>query len=231
MSDVRCPKRPWYSDVGYRTSDIGPVLNVALTGNAAAGKSTVAKWFAAWGATLIDADQLVREVQVPGSPVLRAVGARFGRGVLLPSGELDRAALRRIILADPAAREALNAIVHPAVRARRDRLLAEAAARGDHVVVTDIPLLFETADSTQFDLVVLVDAPEDVRRRRLVERGLSPVEADALLRTQLPSEVKRGRSHVVVDNAGSLEELQAAAWEAWRRILARATLDTPGSPE
>lgn len=208
------------------------MLNVALTGNVASGKSTVAQWFAEWGATVIDADQLVREVQVAGSPVLRAIVDRFGSAVLQPSGELDRAALRRIVLADPAARAALNAIVHPAVRVRRDALMAEAAARGDRIVVHDIPLLFEAADPSAFDLVILVDAPVAVRRQRLLEqRDLTPGEADALLGTQMSPELKRDRSDIVLDNAGSLEHLRRAAWEAWRGIRARAALDTPPSPE
>ena len=208
------------------------MLNVALTGNVAAGKSTVARWFAEWGATVIDADRLVREVQERGSPVFRAIVERFGHPVLLPSGDLNRAALRRIILADPAARSALNALVHPAVRALRDSLMVEATTRGDRIVVNDIPLLFESADPSAFDLVVLIDAPEDVRRRRLIdERGLAPDEADALLSAQLSAALKRDPSHIVLDNAGTLEDLRGAAWEAWQGILARAPLDTPWSPE
>ncbi|HEX9579880.1 MAG TPA: dephospho-CoA kinase [Gemmatimonadales bacterium] len=205
------------------------MLNVALTGNVASGKSTVAAWFAEWGATVIDADQLVREVQQPGSPVLRAIVERFGTQILLPSGELDRAALRRLVFADPSARDALNAIVHPAVRARRDGLAQQAAARGDRILIHDIPLLFEAADPAAFDLVVLVDAPEDVRRRRLVDqRGLTTQEADAMLRAQMPSGQKRRHSDMVLDNTGSLAQLRAAAEQAWGKIR---LLDTPPGPE
>src|SRR5919201_1662043 len=135
------------------------MLHVALTGNIAAGKSTVAELFRRWGATLIDADQLVRELQAPGSPVLEAIVARFGAAVLRADGTLDRAALRRRVMADPAAREALERIVHPAVHRRREELLREAGRRGDRIVVSEIPLLFEVADSREFDAVVLVDAP------------------------------------------------------------------------
>ncbi len=198
------------------------MLNVALTGNAAAGKSTVAAWFRQWGATLIDADAIVRDLERPGSPVLAQIVARFGAEVLAPGGTLDRAALRRLMLDDPARREALNAIVHPAVRAERDARLRAAAARGDRIVVNDIPLLFEVMDPRAFDLVVLVDAPEAVRRARLAERGLEADEIDRLLAAQLPAEGKRARSDIVLDNGGTLAELERAAREAWRRIAARA---------
>src|SRR5713101_3827428 len=114
-------------------------LNVALTGNIAAGKSAVIELFRSWGATIIDADQLVREAEAPGTDVLTAIVRRFGSDVLAPDGGLDRAALT-----------ALNAIVHPTVQRRREELLAEARARGDAVVINDIPLLFEALDPEQF---------------------------------------------------------------------------------
>jgi dephospho-CoA kinase len=178
------------------------------------------------GAVIIDADQLVREVQAPGQPVLAAIVERFGAGVLRPDGTLDRAALRRIVFTDDTARAAINAIVHPAVQERRSALLADAAARGERIVVSDIPLLFEVLDPAQFDVVVLVDAPEAVRRERLLRgRGLLPEEADRLLAAQLPSGPKRAKSHIVIDNAGSLDALRAAADEAWERLL-----DLAGTP-
>lgn len=196
------------------------MLSVALTGNVAAGKSSVAALWRAWGATVIEADALVREVQAPGGPVLAAIQARFGDGVIRPDGSLDRAALRRIVFADADARAALNAIVHPAVQQRRAALLAEAEAQGVPLVVSDIPLLFEVLDPDRFDVVVLVDAPDDVRRARLLrDRGLLPDEAERLMAAQLPSGPKRARSHIVIDNAGSREALHAAAAEAWQRLL------------
>ncbi len=194
------------------------MVNVALTGNAAAGKSTVARWFKEWGATLIDADELVRQVERPGSPTLAEIARHFGREVLLPDGNLDRTRLRRLMLEDPAQRAALNAIVHPAVQARREELTRKAQARGDRIVIHDIPLLFEVLDPGAFDLVVLVDAPEAVRRARLRERGLSDGEVDLLFAAQLPAPEKRARSHIVLDNLGSLDDLKRAAWEAWQTI-------------
>lgn len=199
------------------------MLNVALTGNIAAGKSEVVRRFAEWGATIIDADQLAREAQEPGTEVLRSIVHRFGKDVLRADGTLDRAALRGKVMGDDDALLALNGIVHPAVRRRRDQLLAEAKARGDAIVINDIPLLFEAADPTQFDRVVLVDAPEALRRERLIEhRHLSPDEADRMLRAQIPSEVKRARADLIIDNDATLEALDRAARVAWEELL-RAT--------
>jgi dephospho-CoA kinase len=121
------------------------MLHVALTGNVASGKSTVAGLFREWGATVIDADELVRESQQPGTDTFRRIVARFGRDVVTPAGDLDRGALRARVFSDHAARADLEAIVHPAVWRRRAAMLSEARGRGDRIVVSDIPLLFETA--------------------------------------------------------------------------------------
>jgi dephospho-CoA kinase len=207
------------------------VLNVGLTGNVASGKSAVARHFAQWGATLIDADRLVREVQCPGLPVAQAIEDRFGANALRPDGTLDRARLRAIVMQDAQARSDLEAIVHPAVHARRQELVTEAHARGDLIVVNDIPLLFEVLDPAAFDLVVLVHAPIELRRHRLTTlRGLAPADADRLIAAQLPSESKRALSHLVIDNDGTLADLEAGCRAAWieirRRAAAAAT--TPG---
>ena len=199
------------------------MLNVALTGNVAAGKSAVADLFRRWGATVLDADAIVRELQAPGAPLLRRIEERFGGDVLRPDGSLDRAALRRLMLADPESRVALEAMVHPAVYARLAELAAEAGARGDRIVVSDIPLLFETAASGAFDTVVLVDAPEAVRLRRLVEhRGLDEAEARGLIRAQLPAAGKRARSEYLIDNDGDLARLEREARRVWDALVARA---------
>jgi dephospho-CoA kinase len=199
------------------------VLNVAVTGNAASGKSTVVKWFRDWGATVIDADQLVHEVQAPGSPELAAIARRFGHDVIRADGSLDRDALRARVMGDDHALAALNAIVHPAVRRRRAQLAAAASARGDAILVNEIPLLFEVLNPADFDLVVLIEAPAPVRRARLVEhRGLSAEDAGRLIASQMLSERKRSRSHIVIENEGSLEDLATRARDAWRKITSRA---------
>ncbi len=199
------------------------MLNVALTGNIGSGKSTVAGLFERWGATVIDADRLVREVQARGSPVVREIGARFGAEYLDQTGALRRDALRRRVMGDPMALAELNRLVHPEVHRRRAALEAEARARGDRIVVSDIPLLFEAADPSAFDAIVLVDAPESVRRARLIaERGLSGHEATAIMASQQPSEPKRSRSTFVIDNDGDLAALEGAAARVWAALLARA---------
>jgi dephospho-CoA kinase len=199
------------------------MLNVALTGNIASGKSSVAELFRRWGATLIDADRLVRDAQAPGSPVLYAIAERFGRDLIGPAGMLDRKALRHRVMGDPAALADLNRIVHPDVLRRRAALEREARDRGDRLVVSDIPLLFEAADPSAFDAIVLVDAPETVRRARLLaQRGLSPDDADRMLAAQAPSGPKRERSTFVIDNDGDRAALEARAREVWAELLARA---------
>ncbi len=205
------------------------MLNVGLTGNVASGKSTVARHFERAGATLVDADRLVREVQHPGSPVLAAIADRFGAGMLRADGTLERDRLRSRVLDDPTARAELERIVHPAVQERRAQLLADAEARGDLVVVNDIPLLFEALDPGAFDLIVLVDSPEYLRVDRLIRlRGMPPDEAALLIASQMPSGEKRDRAHVVIDNDADLAALERAAAEAWdpirRTAAARATL-------
>jgi dephospho-CoA kinase len=199
------------------------MLHVALTGNVAAGKSAVAGHFREWGATVLDADAIVRELQRPGTPVFDAIVARFGPGIVAADGTLQRGALRALILRDPEARRALEAIVHPAVEAERQRLLLSARGPADSIVVSEIPLLFEVMDPEGFDAVVLVDAPEALRLERLRrERGLAGPEAAALLAAQLPSGPKRARAGYVIDNDSSYEALRDAAWLVWRKLRSRA---------
>ena len=194
------------------------MLNVGLTGNIASGKSTVVDLFRKWGATIIDADVLAREAQAPGSAVLAAIATRFGADVLASDGTLDRAALRAKVMGDDAALRALNVIVHPAVQQRRLDLHRAARERGDAIVINDIPLLFEVLDPGQFDTVVLVDAPPTVRRARLrALRGLSTEDADRMIAAQMPAERKRANSQHVVENAGTVAELEHQA----RRVFAQ----------
>ena len=193
---------------------------IGLTGNIAAGKSTVAAGLAAAGLPVIDADTLAREVVAPGTSALAAIVARWGPTILAADGTLDRAALRRRILADPADRTALEAITHPAIAARRAARTAELAATGAPVVICDIPLLFEAQLEDTVDEIVLVDAPVAVRRARLIhDRGLAPSEADALIAAQMPADQKREHADVVIDNAGSRADLDAAIAMLVRRLL------------
>lgn len=199
------------------------MLSVALTGNIASGKSTVLELFRSWGAFTTDADAIVRDLQRPGTAVSDAIVARFGPEVVAGDGTLDRAALRRLVFADPGARAALEAIVHPAVERRRQELERQAIAAGARIAVHDIPLLFEAADPARFDRVVLVDAPPPLRRARILTRpGVAPAEADRMMAAQLPGESKRSRAHYIIDNDGSLDQLRARARQTWEALLADA---------
>ncbi len=199
------------------------MLSVGLTGNVAAGKSTVADWFRDWGATVIDSDALVRDSQQPGSPVLEAIAVAFGANMIRPDGSLDRAELRRRVMGDAAARERLNGIVHPEVERRRHALLEAARDNGVAVVVSDIPLLFEAADPDAFDAIVLVDAAPERRKARLMtRRGLSADEAETLMAAQWPAERKRQASHFVLENDGTLDELRASARAVWEALVGQA---------
>ena len=178
--------------------------------------------FADLGATVIDADDLAREVVRPGTRALASIVSRWGMDILQPDGSLDRGALRSIVFADPAAREALNAIVHPEVRRRRDELVAEAGARGDEVVLAVIPLLFETGLDREFGTVILVDAPEDVRLERLLKRSsLDISEARRILAAQMPSSEKRNVSDIVIDNDSTIDALRGKVESAWKELLQR----------
>ena len=185
-----------------------PMLLIGLTGNIAAGKTAVSQHFEAWGATLIDADALSREAVAPGTPALRAIAARWGAAVLSLDGSLDRAALRRVVFADPLERAALDAIIHPEVARRQDAAVAAAANRGARLVVCVIPLLFEAGLEESVDGIVLVDAPRELRRERLMrDRGLDAAAAEAMIDAQWPSERKRARADWIVDNRGTPAEL------------------------
>lgn len=195
------------------------MLDVGLTGNIASGKSTVARLFQSWGAALIDADAIVHELERPGTEVFDAIVARFGPEIIAEDGTLDRAALRAIVFNSRSSLAALNGIVHPVVAAERRRQIDEAVANGATILVQDIPLLFEVMDPSQFDAVVLVDAPVAARRERLERtRGIDRATAESMIAAQLPSTEKRKRATFLIDNDGSLDTLEERAREVWARL-------------
>lgn len=190
---------------------------VGLTGGIASGKSEVARMLAAKGAVVIESDVLAREVVEPGTPGLRAVVAAFGPDVLTADGSLDRARLARRVFADPQARARLEAIVHPLVRRRAEELVA--AAPPDAIVVQDIPLLVETGQADRFDVVVVVDVPEQVQIERLTRlRGMTIDEAKARIRAQASRDERLAVADVVLTNTGDLAELRAQVDELWNRL-------------
>jgi len=195
------------------------MLLVGLTGNIAAGKTTVARMLAARGATIIDADALARDAVAVGSAGHRAIVERWGDDVLGPDGDLDRAALRQLVFQEPTELEALNAIVHPEVSRLREELVSEARERGDRILVCDIPLLFERRLVDDFDRLVLVDAPRPLRLERLVrDRGLSHTEAMNMIAAQMPAELKRARADFVIVNDADLATLEERVVEVWRAL-------------
>lgn len=193
------------------------MLTLGLSGGIGAGKSTVSRALADRGAVVVDADLIAREVVEPGTPGLAAVAARFGAGILTAEGRLDRAAMARRVFGDPAARQALNAVVHPLVRARSAEL--QAAAPRDAVVVHDVPLLVENGMGASFPLVVVVHADEQVRLERLVQaRGMHPDDALARMRAQATDGARRAAADVWLDNSGGPEALAEQVEHLWTRL-------------
>src|SRR5687768_4641262 len=193
---------------------------IGLTGNIASGKTAVAELLAKRGAVIIDADVLAREAVQRGSPALTAIVEKWGKGVLDADGNLDRAALRHIVFENQSDLDELNEIVHPEVGRLRSREVAAARDRGEKVVVCVIPLLFERHLADEFDVIVLVDAPRSVRMERMVrDRGIEEAEAMKMIASQMPADLKRARADFVIENAGSLEELEDEVDRIWDAIV------------
>lgn len=194
-----------------------PAPRIALTGGIASGKSTVAKLFAALGAKLIDTDQIARDIVTPPSTVLERIAARFGPEILTPNGTLDRARLRRIVFADPAARRDLEALTHPAILAEVDR---QSAALGGPYQLVAIPLLLETGSARDFDRVLLVDVSPETQRRRLMARdGLDSAAAERMLAAQATREARRAVAHDIIDNEGDAAALAPQVEALHRQYL------------
>jgi dephospho-CoA kinase len=193
-------------------------VRVGLTGGVAAGKSTVSGILRQLGAVVIDADALAREVIEPGTPGLAAVVGEFGPEILTDDGHLDRGRLGALVFADPERRAALEAIVHPLVRARAVEL--EQAAPPGAIVVHDIPLLVETGQAGDFDAVVVVDVPEELQVARAVrERGWSEDEARARVVAQGSRSDRLAVATYVVDNTGTLEDLRHRVTEVFEELV------------
>ncbi|MQS06759.1 dephospho-CoA kinase [Streptomyces alkaliphilus] len=197
------------------------MLTVGLTGGIGSGKSAVTRLLGERGAVVVDADRVAREVVAPGTEGLAAVVAEFGPGVLGPDGALDRERLGRLVFSDPGRLAALNAIVHPLV-ARRSAELRAAAPR-DAVVVNDVPLLVENDLAGMYDLVVVVDAPEDTRLDRLVRsRGMTEADARARMAAQADRAARLAVADRVVANDGTLADLETRVAELWEELVERA---------
>jgi dephospho-CoA kinase len=190
------------------------MLRVGLTGGIGAGKSTVANRLAEHGAVLVDSDRIAREVVEPGTEGLARLVEEFGPGILAADGSLDRPVLAAKAFADDESRRKLNAIVHPLVGARTGELMA--AAQPDAIIVHDIPLLVENGLATAYHLVVVVDAPVEVRVRRLVSaRGMAEDDARARVRAQASTEQRRAVADVWLDNGGAEDAVLAEVDALW----------------
>ena len=197
------------------------MLKVALTGGIGSGKTTVADFLDELGAYVIDSDQLARDVVERGTPGYEAVLAAFGDGILA-NGEIDRAKLAEIVFKDAAARATLESIIHPLVRDAAEKMVRSLPA--DAVVINQIPLLVETDGAKRFDFVITVSADEDIRRRRLIERGMKDYEITKRLAAQVNDAAREAIAHSVIRNNGSIDELRHVVEELWRlELLPRST--------
>lgn len=197
------------------------MLTVGLTGGIGAGKSEVARLLASYGAVLVDADRIAREVVEPGTEGLAAVVAEFGPGILAEDGSLDRPKLGAIVFADENRRKALNAIVHPLVGRRSAEL--QRAAGPDAIVVHDVPLLAENGLASLYDVVVVVDAAPATRLDRLVRlRGMTEQEARSRMAAQATREQRLAVADLVIRNDGPLAGLEPQVRAVWRALTERA---------
>ena len=192
------------------------MLSIALTGGIGSGKSLAGEIFQELGAVIIDSDQLAREVMERGTDGFDEVVAQFGDEILT-GGDIDRAKLAQIVFKDESARRKLEAIIHPKVR----ELAAKIASRvpSDGVVINQIPLLFETKGAGRFDLVISISSSLEVRRERLIERGLKSYEIDQRIGAQATDEDRASISNLVIENNGTVEELEKAIRELWEREI------------
>jgi dephospho-CoA kinase len=194
-------------------------MNLGLTGGIATGKSTVSAMLVRRGAKLIDADQIAREVVLPGSPVLAQVSERFGKAVLQEDGGLHRKKLGEIIFADPSARKELENILHPPIRMiMKERMRTWETEHPHDLVVVDIPLLFESNLQSMFSEVMLVYTTTEIQLERLMRReGIGMFEAQLRLKAQMEIDKKKTLADIVIDNSGTVEETEKQIDDFWHR--------------
>jgi dephospho-CoA kinase len=203
------------------------MIRVGLTGGIATGKSTVARMFARRGAAVIDADQMVRELQKPGSAVYEAIVDAFGPQILGCDGTIDRKSLGDLVFHDEQLRRHLETIVHPALINAVERRVAELRTQGVAVCVVELPLLMEAEAERRFDCVVVVTAPEEVQVARLMaDRGLTREEALARIASQMPLGEKERRGDFVIENGGALQETERRVQEIYEWLLRNTSKKT-----
>lgn len=194
---------------------------VGLTGGIATGKSSVAAILAQLGATIIDADQLSRDVVAPGGPALARIVKLLGKQAVLANGSLDRQTVRDMIFSNPEKRQQLEAILHPAIKELALKRLAEARDRGVAVAVYMAPLLIESGATERVDEVWVVTVKPDVQYERLMARDqCSREQAEKIIAAQMPLEEKERFGTVLIDNSSSLDETRRQVIEAWQQRIA-----------
>jgi dephospho-CoA kinase len=194
---------------------------IGLTGGIASGKSVVSRMLAGRGAHIIDADKLGHEAYAPGSECYRAVVQAFGNDVVAEDGEIDRKALGAKVFGDPVQRRRLEGIVWPWMRGEMEKRLAALRAQGERVVVLEAAVLIEADWTPIVDQVWLVTVPRELARERIVSRnGLTPEQADARIDAQLTNEERARHASVIIENSGTLEDLERRVGEEWDRLVA-----------
>ena len=197
------------------------MLKVGLTGGIASGKSTVSRIFASFGAKVLDADEVAREVLLPGQPAWTRLRQAFGQEFFRPDGTVRRKQLRRLVFADAEKRSQLNAIVHPEVMKEIDRryeILSSSVQNG--VLLVDVPLLLEVGVANRFDKVVVVYVSERVQINRLQQRdGISEKEAKQALNAQMALSKKVEQADYLIDNSGTLEETRSQVEKVWEALI------------
>jgi len=199
------------------------MLKVGLTGGIASGKSTVSKIFANFGAKVLDADDVAREVLLPGQPAWTRLRQAFGQEFFHPDGTVKRKQLRQLVFADPERRRQLNAIVHPEVMKEINRRAEISSSAETEVLLVDVPLLLEVGLAGRFDKIVVVYVSESIQISRLLQRdGISKYEAKQALKAQMALGKKVEQADYVIDNSGTLEETQAQVQRVWQELLVLA---------
>ena len=197
------------------------MLRVGITGGIGSGKTALTDWLSTQGIVIVDADLAARVIVEPGQPALAEIAAQFGQEYLLPDGQLDRAALRKLVFADDAKRQTLESITHPRIR---DELTRQMAAAQSPYVVLSSPLLLESGQSEMVDLSVVVDVPEAVQIERTMARDQNDrALVEQIMAAQLDRATRIRRADIVIDNSGSLEALHLRGAQLHRTLLARAS--------
>lgn len=197
------------------------MLRVGITGGIGSGKTALTDWLSTQGIVIVDADLAARVIVEPGQPALTEIAAQFGQEYLLPDGQLDRAALRKLVFADDAKRRTLESITHPRIR---DELTRQMAAAQSPYVVLSSPLLLESGQSEMVDLSVVVDVPEAVQIERTMARDQNDrALVEQIMAAQLDRATRISRADIVIDNSGSLEALHLRGAQLHRTLLARAS--------